>query len=111
MTINILAHKKCTPCEGGVEPLTKAEAKKHLEKLDDWSLADDARIITKGFEFENYEETLNFVNRVAEIAEENGHHPDIFFGYGYAEILIHTHKINGLHENDFILAAKIDNIH
>lgn len=102
------SEKKCTPCEGGIDPLTRNEAEKLLEKIDDWSLTDDARVITKGFEFEDFKETLDFVNKVAQLSEQQGHHPDIFFGYGYCEILIHTHKINGLHENDFILASKID---
>lgn len=103
-----LASKSCVACRGDAPPLSRDEASAYLEQAPDWALADDPMRIRRRFEFRNFREALAFVNRVGESAEAENHHPEIHFGWGYADIEIFTHKINGLHENDFILAAKID---
>lgn len=106
-----LAKKKCIPCEGNVEPLTPAEAAKLLKEIDeDWALIDEAHLLAKSFHFPNFKKTIAFVNQVAEVAEEEGHHPDMTVSYGDVTIELMTHAIGGLSENDFILAAKIDEI-
>lgn len=106
-----LARKKCIPCEGNVLPLTPEEAQemqKHLS--EDWALIDEAHLLAKSFHFPNFKKTMEFVNKVAEIAEEEGHHPDLTVSYGDVTVELMTHAIGGLSENDFILAAKIDEI-
>ena len=108
-----LLNKKCVPCEGGVLPFDMSEIHKYLKKIDGWDIKKDEKkiyFLQKKFIFKNFLESQNFVNKVSEISEEEGHHPDIIFGWGYAKINITTHAIEGLSENDFILAAKIDNI-
>ena len=108
-----LADKKCIPCEGGIPSFDLKEIHKYLKKVDGWDVGsfDDKNYhIIKNFKFNNFLESQEFVNQVGRIAEEEGHHPDIWFGWGYAKIKIQTHAINGLHESDFILAAKIDKI-
>lgn len=105
-----LSAKNCTACRGGIDPLTEAEARTYLKELPNWALVEGARAIERKFTFKNFLESQSFVNKVGAIAEAEGHHPDISFGWGYATIRIQTHKINGLHENDFILAAKVDAI-
>ena len=101
-----LAQKRCVPCEGGVPPLGKNEVENLLAQLDGWSL--DGKWITKEFSFRNFIAAMQFVNRVADVAEGEGHHPDIHIHYNRARFDIWTHAIGGLSENDFILAAKID---
>ena len=97
------------PCRGGVSPL-KGEELAALEKqVDDWNVIEEHHI-TKTFKFPNFREALSFVNRVGELAEEQGHHPDISLAWGKVGITSWTHKINGLTESDFILAAKIDGL-
>lgn len=103
-----LANKKCTPCEGGTPPLGEADAKKRLEEVSGWSR--EGKKIVKKYSFSNFKEAMAFVNRVADIAEEEGHHPDIFVSYNKVTLSLTTHAIAGLSENDFILAAKIDGI-
>lgn len=103
-----LTTKTCTPCKGGIPPMEQAEAEKYLKNVDGWELREDGTKIKKSFKFPDYRQTLEFVKDVGELAEQENHHPDVFFGYGTASIEIQTHKIGGLHENDFILAAKID---
>ncbi|ACL62661.1 4a-hydroxytetrahydrobiopterin dehydratase [Methylobacterium nodulans] len=103
-----LIAKSCTPCRGGIPPLKPDEAETHRHQTPDWALLDDAHRIERRFAFDSFADAFKFVQRVAELAETEGHHPDITFGWGYATISLQTHKINGLHENDFILAAKID---
>ena len=103
-----LTQKVCVSCEGGVPPLTKVAAEALLQQLDDWKLADDVKSIHKRLSFKNFAKALSFVNAVGEIAEREGHHPDISFGWGYVEILLTTHAVSGLSENDFIVASKID---
>jgi 4a-hydroxytetrahydrobiopterin dehydratase len=105
-----LARKTCTPCRGGIPPLTREEAEQLRVQAQQWALLDDGKRIERTFRFEGFGEAYAFVQRVAELAEEEGHHPDITFGWGYATISLYTHKIKGLHENDFIMAAKIDEI-
>ena len=110
---NDLISKKCLPCEGGVIPFDISEIHKYQKKVDGWDIIKNEEqifLLFKKFKFENFIESQNFVNKVGKISEEEGHHPDISFGWGYAEIKITTHAINGLSENDFILAAKIDKV-
>lgn len=103
-----LAKKKCIPCEGGVAPLTRKEAEGLLKELDGWMLIDDAKLLAKSFRFKNFVETMRFVNSIADIAEAEGHHPDLSVSYNTLGVELTTHAIDGLSENDFILASKID---
>ena len=106
-----LAQKKCKPCEGGVEPCTQAESQKQLQQLDGWKLSDDGKWIRKKWSVNHFVAGMEFLNRVTEIAEADGHHPDVHLvGYRKVEIELTTHAIQGLSENDFILAAKIDKV-
>ena len=107
-----LLNKKCVPCEGGVAAFDLSEIHKYQKKLMDGKLSIMKKkfIFGKKFTFKNFLESQKFVNEVGKISEEEGHHPDITFGWGYAKIDITTHAIKGLSENDFILAAKIDKI-
>ncbi|MGH7070433.1 MAG: 4a-hydroxytetrahydrobiopterin dehydratase [Acetobacteraceae bacterium] len=105
-----LVTKSCTPCRGGIPPLTPPEAKEFLAQAPEWALPDDAHRIERTFRLGNFREALAFVQQVGELAEAEGHHPDISFGWGYATVSLRTKKIKGLHENDFIMAAKIDRI-
>ena len=104
-----LTERTCVPCRGGVPPLTESEANALLEQTAGWTLIDGQRI-ERSFEFGNFRDALGFVDGVGALAEEQGHHPDITFGWGYAKISLYTHKIGGLHENDFIMAAKINRL-
>ena len=106
-----LLNKKCVPCEGGVLPLNFSEIHKYQKKVDGWDVIKNEKeiyFLEKNFTFKNFLESQNFVNEVGKISEDEGHHPDISFGWGYAKITITTHAIEGLSENDFILASKID---
>lgn len=106
-----LLEQKCVPCEGGVDPITKADAEAMLEfHVKDWILSNDAKSISKKFEFKNFSDALSFVNKVGAIAESEGHHPDIELGWGKVNITLTTHAIGGLSQNDFIVAAKINHI-
>jgi len=104
-----LSSKQCVPCRGGVPPLGAEEIAKLSPQLKGWEIINQHHL-KKSYRFSNFRETHDFVNRVGNLAEEQGHHPDICFGWGIAEIKIWTHKINGLTESDFILAAKIDGL-
>ncbi len=109
--MNDLLKKKCVPCEGGVIPFDISEIHKYQKKVDGWDVIKNNKgifFLEKKFKFENFLESQNFVNLVGNISEEEGHHPDLSFGWGYAKVSITTHAIEGLSENDFILAAKID---
>ena len=111
--IDDLTKKKCIPCEGGAIPFDISEIHKYQKKVDDWDILKDEKKIFylyKKYNFKNFLESQSFINKVGEISENEGHHPDILFGWGYAEIKITTHAIEGLSENDFILAAKIDQL-
>ena len=108
-----LLKKKCVPCEGGVIPFDISEIHKYQKKVDGWDIIknnDEIYLLEKRFIFKNFEESQKFVNEIGKISEDEGHHPDILFGWGYAKINITTHAIEGLSKNDFILAAKIDQI-
>ena len=106
----MLDSKHCEPCKGGIPPLEEEQARSLLEQTPKWALIDDATKIRRRFAFDNFVESLDFVNGVGQLAEEEGHHPDITFGWGYAEVILYSHKIGGLHENDFIMAAKINQL-
>ena len=108
-----LADKKCIPCEGGIPSFDLKEIHKYLKKVDGWDVKSDDNktyYLLKEFKFENFRESQKFVNDVGNIAENEAHHPDIWFGWGYAKVKIFTHAIKGLHESDFVLAAKIDRL-
>jgi 4a-hydroxytetrahydrobiopterin dehydratase len=105
-----LAAKVCTPCRGGIPPLGQDEAASYLRQVRDWELLDDAHRIQRTYRFGAFGEALAFAGSVGKLAEDEGHHPDICFGWGYATISLQTKKIKGLHENDFIMAAKIDRL-
>lgn len=107
-----LSTKKCVPCEGGLDPISLADAKAMLEyHVPSWSISEgDGLFIYKEFKFNNFKESLDFVNMVGELAEGEGHHPDIEFGWGWVKIILTTHSIGGLSQNDFILASKINNL-
>jgi 4a-hydroxytetrahydrobiopterin dehydratase len=111
--MNDLINKKCVPCEGGVPTLDLSEIHKYQKKVDGWDVRSDSKkiyFLEKNFKFKNFLESQNFVNSVGGVSENEGHHPDITFGWGYVKIIIMTHAIEGLSQNDFILAAKIDQI-
>ena len=106
-----LIAKKCKPCEGGVDPCTLDESQDQLEKLSGWYLTHDGQRIRKDWTVKHFMAGMNFFNKVAEIAEDDGHHPDLHIeGYRNVSIELWTHAIGGLSENDFILAAKIDEV-
>ncbi len=105
-----LAGKSCVPCRGGIPPLTEAQAGDMAARVPGWSLAEAATRLRRQFEFRNFVEAMKFVNRVADVAEGEGHHPDIAIHWNRVDLVLWTHKIGGLHENDFILAAKIDRL-
>jgi 4a-hydroxytetrahydrobiopterin dehydratase len=106
-----LAQKKCMPCDGGVAPLTRPAADSLLAELDPgWKLSADGKSIRREFAFKDFYRTMSFVNALAHVANIEDHHPDLEVGYNYCRALFTTHAINGLSENDFICAAKIDSI-
>ena len=108
-----LINKKCAPCEGDILPFNISEIHKYQKKVDGWDILKDKKEIfylIKKFKFKNFLESQNFINKVGNIAEEENHHPDISFGWGYCKVKIFTHAIKGLAESDFILASKIDKI-
>ena len=105
-----LTAKVCTPCQGGIPPLPADRAEQYLAVTPGWQLRDDAKRIERTFKFDDFKGAWSFVDRVSDQAEQEGHHPDITFGWGYVTVSVFTHKIQGLHENDFILAAKINQL-
>jgi 4a-hydroxytetrahydrobiopterin dehydratase len=114
-TADTLVNKKCVPCHGGVSALTLPEAEKLLSRLlggdgagDGWKIVENGKALKREFKFADFYRTMSFVNAVAHIANAEDHHPDIECGWGYCRIRYQTHSIDGLHENDFICAAKID---
>jgi 4a-hydroxytetrahydrobiopterin dehydratase len=104
-----LAGKTCVPCRGDVPPLKGEKLEELSRQVPDWEVVDEHHL-RKKFRFKNFREALDFVNRVGELAEEQAHHPDIELGWGRVGITIFTHKIDGLTESDFILAAKVDRL-
>ena len=106
-----LTEKHCVPCEGGMPPLTLEEYSKLLVETPDWSVVEE-KIIKRDFKFKDFKEALEFVNKVGEVAESEGHHPDInLHNWNKVEITLSTHAIKGLTENDFIVAAKLNKIY
>jgi 4a-hydroxytetrahydrobiopterin dehydratase len=104
-----LASKTCVPCRGDVPPLSGAKLRDLSRQVPGWEVVDEHHL-EREFRFKNFREALDFVNRVGELAEEQAHHPDIDFGWGRATVKIFTHKIDGLTESDFILAAKVNGL-
>ena len=110
MAHDMLSKSKCVPCQGGIEPLKGDALKTLTAQLSlEWQIVNEHHL-EKVFKFKNFQQALDFVNSVGQIAESEGHHPDIYLSWGKVKITIWTHKVNGLHTNDFILAAKIDKL-
>tara|TARA_B110000003_G_C16502529_1_gene477949 strand:- start:584 stop:931 length:348 start_codon:yes stop_codon:yes gene_type:complete len=108
-----LYNKKCIACDGNTVPFDTSEIHKYLKKVDGWNVQsneDKNFYLIKNFNFKNFLDSLSFIKKIGKIAEQEQHHPDINFGWGYAKIKIYTHAIKGLSESDFILASKIDKI-
>ncbi len=107
--MNNLLKKKCVPCEGGdIDPFLPEEARNYMPDVPEWNLSPDVKSISRDFKFKDFIGAVNFVNNIADIAEEEGHHPDIDIRYNKVHLDLSTHAIGGLSENDFIVAAKID---
>jgi 4a-hydroxytetrahydrobiopterin dehydratase len=106
---DVLAEKTCVPCRGGVPPLTKEERAPLLEQIPEWDVVDGHHLV-RDYKFDNFLAALDFTNAAGKVAEEQGHHPEITVGWGHANVEIWTHKIDGLTESDFILAAKLDRL-
>jgi len=107
---SVLAEKTCTPCRGGTPPLTVEEAEAYRMQAPEWVLRDEATRIERTYRFKSFGDAFAFVRRAGELAEAEFHHPDISFGWGYATVSLRTKKIKGLHENDFIMATKLDQL-
>src|SRR5208283_4604294 len=107
--IEQLADKKCVPCRGGVPPLKGKELGALRKVVPQWNIIEEHHL-DREYKFPDFAKALEFVNRVGALAEEQGHHPDILLAWGKAEVTLWTHKVNGLTESDFIMAAKIDRI-
>ncbi len=103
-----LTQKTCVPCQGGMPALSAEQAGTLLAETPGWNLKDGATRIERTFSFKNFAQALAFANKVGNLAEAEGHHPDLAVGWGYCTVLFYTHKIKGLHENDFIMAAKVN---
>jgi 4a-hydroxytetrahydrobiopterin dehydratase len=106
-----LAGQRCVPCEGGIAPLTRAEAEQQMRQLNSgWQLSADGLSLTRAFSFRDFYRTMSFVNALAHIANIEDHHPDLEVGYNYCRVRYSTHAIHGLSSNDLICAAKIDQL-
>lgn len=103
-----LSKRHCEPCEGGVAPMERGQAEELLTELDGWELSGDGKMISRRFEFRGFFRTMSFINAMAWVVNNEGHHPDFSAGYNYCEVGFTTHAIDGLSENDFICAAKIN---
>lgn len=108
--MNELTEKRCVPCEGGAEPLSSDDIALLLKHVSGWEVSDDQKSLHKAFQFKGFYRTMAFVNAVAWIANKENHHPDMELGYNYCNVTYTTHAINGLSENDFICASKIDQL-
>ncbi len=106
----MLSQKKCVPCNKGCEPLSPEKAAELLKQLPGWEFTKEGKAIRRRFSFKNFMQALDFVNSLAPIAEAENHHPDLQLGWGYVECMLWTHDIGGLHENDFIIASKINRL-
>jgi 4a-hydroxytetrahydrobiopterin dehydratase len=102
-----LKNKHCVPCEGGFPAMTLPQARDLMEHVPGWELAEDGKSLSRSYDFKDFKDALAFTNQVGELAEEEGHHPDITLSWGKVGISLSTHSVGGLSENDFILAAKI----
>jgi len=105
-----LKNKHCEPCEGGVCPLESSVSTQYLEQVPGWKLTGNGDAIVRTFKFKNFLNTMSFINAMAHVAEQQDHHPDFSAGYGYCEVRYTTHAIGGLSANDFICAAKINEL-
>jgi 4a-hydroxytetrahydrobiopterin dehydratase len=110
MEVTELTRKKCVPCREGVPPMEPAKAREYLAAIPGWELSENAGRISRQFSFATFPDAIAFVDRAAELAEDEGHHPDFEIHYSKVNVLVWTHKIGGLHENDFIMAAKINEL-
>lgn len=110
MEVTELTQKKCVPCRGGIPPMEPDRAREYLPAAEGWSLSENVRRISKRFSFPTFPDAIAFVNRLAELAENEGHHPDLEIHYNKVDVVFWTHKIDGLHENDFIMAAKTNEL-
>jgi 4a-hydroxytetrahydrobiopterin dehydratase len=108
--ISALADRQCVPCRGGVPPLNGEELRKLSGELPDWKVIEEHHL-AKSFLFPDFRQALDFVNRVGEVAKQQGHHPDLTLSWGKVDVVIFTHKIRGLTESDFVLGAKIDRVY
>lgn len=109
--MNELTERSCVPCEGGEEPLEDNDIENYMAQVPDWDWIEGGTdLIRRKFKFADFSEAMHFVNQVADIAENAGHHPDIYISYDVVRLELYTHAIGGLHENDFILAAKVDDL-
>jgi 4a-hydroxytetrahydrobiopterin dehydratase len=105
-----LKNRRCVPCQGGIPPLTPDEASQLLKQTEGWDLIESSTKIRRTFTFKNFLSAQAFAVKVGTLSESENHHPDITYGWGFCTVLFYTHKINGLHENDFIMAAKINSL-
>jgi len=105
-----LKNRNCKPCEGGVHPLDESISMLHLDKLPGWQLAENKKSIVRTLKFKDFAATMSFINAMARMADQQDHHPDFSAGYNYCEVRYSTHAIGGLSDNDFICAAKINNL-
>ncbi|MCB1739791.1 MAG: 4a-hydroxytetrahydrobiopterin dehydratase [Gammaproteobacteria bacterium] len=111
MSETMLSEKRCVPCEGGVPRLDRATAGEMIKQVPGWSLNDDVTRVNRTFSFKSFAQAQRFANAVAELAEAQFHHPEITFGWGFCTVMFQTRKIRGLHENDFIMAAKLNDLY
>ena len=110
MSSETLENRSCIPCKGGVAPMDRGEAELMLDEIAGWELSDDARQLRRTTTFSDFVDAQLFAVSVGELSESEGHHPDIAYGWGYCTVTFYTHKIGGLHENDFIMAAKVNSL-
>ena len=103
-----LKNQKCQACSGNTPILNEMQISENLAKLNNWSVNDEQKMIFKKFSFKTFNQALKFTNKIGQLADKEGHHPDVSLGWGYSLIMLHTHAIKGLSINDFIMAAKID---